>query len=77
MKRIAALTAGLLVVVSTLFGCASTPEPFRKVPWGTQPVGSDQAPWVTLINGDKGLENSFAWAMPTGSPCTVRFRATG
>jgi hypothetical protein len=57
MKRIAALTAGLLVVVSTLFGCASTPEPFRKVPWGTQPVGSDQAPWVTLINGDKGLEN--------------------
>lgn len=42
MKRIAAQLAGLLVVAFTLFGCASAPS---------------GPGWVTLIDGDKGLEN--------------------
>ncbi len=42
MKRISVITMGLLLVALTVFGCAS------------QPSGSD---WVTLIDGDKGLEN--------------------
>ena len=41
MKRLSVFTAGLLLLI-TLFGCASTPQ------------GSA---WVTLIDGDKGLEN--------------------
>ena len=42
MKRFAVITVGLLVVAFTVFGC------------GTQPYGPG---WVTLIDGDKGLEN--------------------
>jgi hypothetical protein len=42
MKRLSAITVGLLVVVCIAFGCA------------TRPSGSG---WVTLIDGDKGLEN--------------------
>jgi hypothetical protein len=42
MKRLSAITMGLLVVAFTVFGCA------------TQPSGPG---WVTLIDGDKGLEN--------------------
>jgi hypothetical protein len=42
MKRFSVITAGLLVVALSLFGCSS------------QPSGSG---WVTLIDGEKGLEN--------------------
>ena len=42
MKRLSALTIGLLLVALTVFGCAS------------HPYGSG---WTTLIDGDKGLEN--------------------
>jgi hypothetical protein len=42
MKRFSLITAGLLVAAFTLFGCSS------------QPSGSG---WITLIDGDKGLEN--------------------
>ena len=42
MKRLSALTMGLLLVALTVFGCAS------------HPYGSG---WTTLIDGDKGLEN--------------------
>ena len=42
MKRLSVITIGLLLVAFTVFGCA------------TRPYGSD---WVTLIDGDKGLEN--------------------
>lgn len=52
MKRIAAAAAGLLVVVFAFAGCANAPQPF-----GTLPFGYDRAPWVTLIDGDKGMEN--------------------
>ncbi len=42
MKRLSVITAGLLVVAFSVFGCAGYP----------------QGPgWVTLIDGDKGLEN--------------------
>ena len=57
MKKISAITAGLLIVASALFGCANPPEPFKQEPFGTLPFGSDKAPWVTLIDGEKGLEN--------------------
>jgi hypothetical protein len=42
MKRISAIAAGLLVVAVTLFGCVS------------QPSGPG---WVTLIDGENGLQN--------------------
>ena len=42
MKRLSVITMGLLVVAFAVFGCAS------------HPYGSG---WVTLIDGDKGLEN--------------------
>ncbi len=42
MKRLSVFTLGLLVVASTLIGCAN------------QPFGPG---WITLIDGDKGLEN--------------------
>ena len=42
MKRLSVITAGLLVVAFSFFGCSS------------QPSGSG---WVTLVDGDKGLEN--------------------
>jgi len=46
MKRLSVITMGLLVVIGfTVFGCAS------------QPSGQAGAGWVTLIDGDKGLEN--------------------
>lgn len=58
MKRFSALTAGLLLAVLTLFGCSThAPMPFNQEPFGTLPFGSDRAPWVTLIDGEKGMEN--------------------
>lgn len=58
MKRFAAVCSGLLLAALTLFGCANnSPMPFNQEPWGTLPFGSDRAPWVTLIDGEKGLEN--------------------
>ena len=57
MKRISAVAAGLLVVASVLFGCANRHAAFNQEPWGTQPIGSDKAPWVTLIDGEQGLQN--------------------
>jgi hypothetical protein len=42
MKRLSAIAVQLLVAAFTVMGCAS------------QPSGSD---WVTLIDGDKGLDN--------------------
>lgn len=46
MKRLSVITMGLLVVIGfAVFGCAS------------QPSGQADAGWVTLIDGDKGLEN--------------------
>ena len=42
MKRFSAIIAALLVFVFTAFGCATM---------------SSDAGWVTLIDGDKGLEN--------------------
>lgn len=42
MKRMVRSAAGLLVVALALFGCASVPS---------------GPGWVTLIDGDKGLEN--------------------
>lgn len=42
MKRLSVIAMGVLVVAFTVFGCAN------------QPFG---AGWVTLIDGDKGLEN--------------------
>ena len=56
MKRFSAVTAGLLVVALGFFGCAN-PPPMQQEPFGSQPYGSDKAPWVTLIDGEKGLEN--------------------
>ena len=58
MNRVTTQIAGLLVVISGLFGCANhAPLPFNQQPWGNLPIGSDKAPWVTLIDGEKGLEN--------------------
>lgn len=58
MKRFSAVTAGLLLAASTFFGCANNaPMPFNQEPFGTMPFGSDRAPWVTLIDGEKGMEN--------------------
>ena len=42
MKRLSGITMGLLLAASALFGCASLP------------YGSG---WVTLIDGDKGMQN--------------------
>lgn len=42
MKRLSVVTMGLLVVAFTFFGCAT---------------GQNSLGWVTLIDGDKGLEN--------------------
>jgi hypothetical protein len=42
MKRLSVIAMGLLVVAFTVFGCATDPR---------------GAGWVTLIDGDKGLEN--------------------
>jgi hypothetical protein len=42
MKRLSVITMGLLLVAFAIFGC------------GTQPYGPE---WLTLIDGDKGLEN--------------------
>lgn len=42
MKRLSVVTMGLLIVAFAVFGCANLP------------FGSG---WVTLIDGDKGLEN--------------------
>lgn len=42
MKRVSVITMGLLFVALAVFGCAS------------HPYGSG---WITLIDGDKGLEN--------------------
>jgi hypothetical protein len=42
MQRLSVIAAGLLLVAFTVFGCA------------TQPYGSG---WVTLIDGDQGLDN--------------------
>jgi len=42
MKRLSVITLGLLVVAFTVFGCATPPSGLG---------------WVTLIDGDKGLEN--------------------
>ena len=56
MKRFSAVIAALVAI--TLSGCTSNaPAPFNQQPWGNLPIGSDKAPWVTLIDGDKGLEN--------------------
>ncbi len=49
MKRFSAITAGLLVVAFTLFGCNHLQPPFGRVAFGPE--------WVTLIDGDKGMEN--------------------
>src|SRR5262245_34071005 len=57
MNRFSAVTAGLLVVASTFFGCANPPALVKQEPWGTMPFGSDKEPWVTLIDGDNGMEN--------------------
>ena len=57
MKRLSAFVAGLLVVVFAVAGCANLPEPLRQQPFGSLPFGSDKAPWVTLVDGEKGLEN--------------------
>lgn len=57
MKRYSAISAALLFVAITLAGCTGVPAPFQQQPWGTLPIGSDKEPWVTLIDGDKGLEN--------------------
>jgi len=45
MNRRSSITTGLLVVVLTLFGCAS------------QPSGQADAGWITLIDGATGLDN--------------------
>jgi len=42
MKRLSCITAGLLLVALTLFGCATLPE---------------GPGWTVLIDGDQGLEN--------------------
>ena len=42
MKRLSVITLGLLVVALAVFGCTTVPS---------------GAGWVTLIDGDKGLEN--------------------
>lgn len=52
ITRIAALSAGLLVIALSFSGCANAPQPF-----GNLPYGYDREPWVVLIDGDKGLEN--------------------
>lgn len=58
MKRILSTIAGLFVVALALFGCSSNaPFPFNQQPFGAMPFGSDKEPWVTLIDGEKGLEN--------------------
>ena len=58
MKRFAAICSGLLLAALTLSGCSNNaPMPFNQEPWGNLPFGSDRAPWVTLIDGEKGLEN--------------------
>ena len=58
MKRILSTIAGLFVVALALFGCSSNaPFPFNQHPFGAMPFGSDKEPWVTLIDGEKGLEN--------------------
>jgi len=45
MNRRSSITTGLLVVVLTLFGCASRPS------------GQADAGWITLIDGATGLDN--------------------
>ena len=45
MKRLFAITVGLLVTGLTIFGCAQ------------MPYGQADAGWVTLIDGEKGMEN--------------------
>jgi hypothetical protein len=58
MKRFTTQIAGLLIVAFTFFGCSSNaPLPFNQQPWGNLPIGSDKEPWVTLIDGGKGMEN--------------------
>ena len=49
MKRFSVITAGLLVVASVLVGCNHLQPPFGRVAFGPE--------WVTLIDGDKGMEN--------------------
>jgi hypothetical protein len=44
MKRLFVITVGLLIVAFSIFGCATA----------TRPYGSG---WITLIDGEKGLEN--------------------
>jgi len=44
MKRLSVITMGLLVIALTVFGCA-------------QMSTLMDTGWVTLIDGDKGLEN--------------------
>jgi Domain of Unknown Function (DUF1080) len=44
MKRLSVITAGLIVIAFTVFGCA-------------QMSSMMDTGWVTLIDGDKGLEN--------------------
>ena len=58
MNRFSAVCSGLLLAALTLFGCSNNaPMPFNQEPWGNLPFGSDRAPWVTLIDGEKGMEN--------------------
>ena len=59
MKTTNTFRAAVLCVIAwALWGCASNaPLPFNQQPWGNLPIGSDREPWVTLIDGDKGLEN--------------------
>ena len=48
MKRLSGITIGLLVIGFTVFGCAQMSSMYDSV----MDTG-----WVTLIDGDKGLEN--------------------
>ena len=56
MKRFSVMTAGLLVIALTVFGCATT---------------SSDSGWITLLDGPKGLENfdrvgASNWAVVDG-----------
>ena len=59
MKKRGLFSAAALFAVAFAFaGCANhAPAPFNQQPWGNLPIGADREPWVTLIDGDKGLEN--------------------
>ena len=46
MKRLLGITAGLLVIGSTVFGCAQMSSMYDSA-----------TGWTTLIDGDKGLDN--------------------